>query len=210
MQKFKNLFEIINAMNRWQMKLKSPADLQKIFVNKTGFNILKVKNFTNLHAYPGIDKNGIFVFFIIPEDRDKPDHGKSIFKYIEPVPVITETYQHEPDKITDDEAKERIQNWQNNYVKWLQEIAKSEEGIYQAFRIPCEKKDSDRYTLSFALKKEKQTEGVHFFADLVIDINGGKFDTVRSVPPFDPSPLAGDANFGDGDIENTYYLLSFF
>ena len=205
MKKFKNLFEILEAMNRWQMTLKSPGDLQKLFEKKVGFRATNIKDHNNLHAYPGIGKNNELFFFIIPEEYDIHSPCEDIFNYIQQSPAILLLGGggvEGPEQIPQTEAEKRTKNWHNHYKCWLESVVSSLDGMYQAFRIPSEKMNSDTYFMHFALSGDASG----WKADLVLGINGDLYDTVRSVPPFD----AKNSRTRLTDGEEKYHLLSFF
>lgn len=155
------------------------------------------KTSPSIHAYPGIYEDKLY-FFLIPSEYDKQEYSEEIYKYTTVCPIRF-LLGGEEDRITDVEARKRINAWKKNYKTWVPVQVASETGIFMAFSIPSQDFECLDAQVTFGLKVKPEMPG-GFEVDLIVTNNMGKEiyydDFVTSVPPFSASLLP-----------NSFYLL---
>src|SRR5690554_6051357 len=183
--------EIITALQNWESVRNQPSELIALFESKSGFelNMSLFPAGVPLHAYAAI-KDGELGFYVISEANDVNS----------PMAVLSENYHWCPSMdyknqiITEEEALERINFWQNDFEQWLNDVVAMPFGMYQTFHIPTTDLQPESYHALFALKDDALTPDIKA-ADLVLNNDAGVyFDTVRSHPPYKDS--------------DKYYILS--
>lgn len=144
----------------------------------------------SIHAYPGVYE-GKFYFFLIPSEYDKEEYSAEIDLYTT-VCEVKRLLGGEEDRITEAEAKRRINAWKKNYKTWVPKQVESPIGIFMAFSIPSQDFECLNAQVNFGLKVSPESPG-GYQVDLVITNNMGKEiyydDFVTSVPPFSATIL---------------------
>ncbi len=148
------------------------------------------KTSTAIHAYPGIYEGKLY-FFMIPSAYDKEEYSEEIDKYTTVCPLRF-LLGGEEDRITDAEAKKRMNAWKKNYKTWVPAQVASAIGIFMAFSIPSQDFECLTAQVVFGLKVRPEMPG-GFEVDLIVNNNMGKEiyydDFVTPVPPFNASLL---------------------
>lgn len=143
-----------------------------------------------IHAYPGIYEGKLY-FFLIPSTYDTQEYSEEIDKYTTVCPIRF-LLGGEEDRITDAEAKKRINAWKKNYKTWVPAQVASAIGIFMAFSIPSQDFECLNSQVNLGLKVRPEMPG-GFQVDLIVTNNMGKEiyydDFVTSVPPFSASLL---------------------
>ncbi len=226
------LNEILHSLKAWNT-IRNPQTgigaegLEQIFSqgNMFTFQIVNpelVKSFPSLtlpkselpeyiHAYPGYyEGNMIFVLISSQFDNEStyllPYDG--ILEYITISPVETALNilsDSETDhQISKQEAEARINDWNNNYPKWIRQALASSHGIYQVMNIPASDIiNGDQHSAHFSLTNQEVNSETIYQPDLVLENldhagHSTYDDTVCPVPPF-------GTDFNDATC---FYLLS--
>lgn len=196
-----NSIIIKESIANWEAIRQDNAQLLQYLDQGSFFNFNRQvypKVSPSIHAYPGIYEGKLY-FFLIPSEYDKEEYSDEIDKYvtvcdvtditaiIDESQILTVTGQN---RITETEAKKRINAWKKNYKSWIPKQVASAIGIFKAFSIPCDDFVFNTAQINFALKVSSELPG-GFEADLIIISNNGKEtfydDFVTPVPPFSPS-----------------------
>ena len=197
---FKNLSDVLSCMQEWESIRNNSSQVVNFLNIGNSFSQLCKNSSSVLHAYPGVSQqNNEFFMFLIPQQEDKQQDDTALFEAITVCPV--ERMVGDPEQIPENIAKERIDNWNENYQSWANDevIRKlGTNGIFQAFYMPSSYMQPDKnYITYFALKGDAQSSA-SFDADLITTNEEGTtayYDTVKPVPPFSAAP------------ESDFYLL---
>lgn len=177
--------EIITALQNWESVRTQPSLMIPLFSNKSGFelNMSLFPAGVPLHAYAAI-KNGVFGFYVISEVHDVNSPMAVLSGNCRWCPCI----ENMNEQIPVEEALERINFWQNDFVQWLNNVVTMPFGMYQTFHIPTTGLQPINYHALFALKNDPVTPAIKV-ADLVLSNNAGVyFDTVLGEPPYKDRP----------------------
>lgn len=201
----KDLSQIIQELVNWN---NAREDLSVMINCFTGVNCFKLQ-FPNIvsptssfvHAYPGLDNDGILSFYCIQSPFDTKTQFESpqgLMPHIQQCLAINLNIPRMIDSmITPTEAIQRILDWRNNHNQWISNNVS--QGLYQAFTIPSSDMSSGViYNNFFALNDN----GVNQTADIILQNEGAPnnfADTVRPVPPF---------GVGDGTEKSSFFLLN--
>ncbi|WP_286911808.1 hypothetical protein [Flavobacterium sp. UBA4197] len=187
---------VLDSIAEWN-RVRKDRELVTFYLNQGKFFPFECVNkgaSKYLHAYPGIMNDKLF-FFLIPSEFDTEQKSAvPITEYINAFPV--ENGLGNGQELPEKEAKQRIENWDENLNKWIKTQIDAPEGIFQAFAMPTDYLVDDTkipYNANFALRTSPE-KASGFTADLVIvdqaDQKTVYYDTVRPVPPF--APLEGE------------------
>lgn len=204
--KFKNLSEISSSIRRWKEITTNPEDTLAFLDSGNRFTFKRTQEkASNLHVYPGIYTEGgvkkLYVFLIAEEDDNDRNDDQYLFDAIIQCEVGYDGLQENPEEITEEKAKKRINSWNKNHVAWINDQFKTGTPIFRAFHLPSSYIEKDRLYKTYFSLRDNDAFNVRYTADLItVDgftrENPSFYDTVRPVPPFDVFP------------EKTFYLLN--
>lgn len=192
---FNNLSDVLNCMKEWETIRNNSTEVVDYLNLGNYFSFIDKYSSPVLHAYPGVSKNpNEFFMFLIPQDQDIPQSESALFSAITICKVDRKV--GDSNEIPENIAKERIDNWKNDYISWAEnQISRRSltQGIFQAFYVPSSYMQLNKeYITYFALKNDAQAL-TGFDADLITTNAEGTtayYDTVKPVPPFSVAPAS--------------------
>lgn len=188
--------EIIDALHAWEALRSRDTDLINIFGQGDSFIYKLSGSVTSaseyIHAYPGIDSDSKLVMILIPSEFDTEDYDTNFNEYASVELVVPRGVAPEGNpvsstgnnRITDTDAEDRIDLWNNDYATWIPRQTSTTDGIFQAFAIPVDSFEADETQILFSLDPSTTLEK----AELIVlnKTTAAEYydDFIKSVPPF--------------------------
>ncbi|WP_330441385.1 hypothetical protein [Flavobacterium sp. C4GT6] len=209
MAKPANFNEIKKCIKNWNGNRGNDSSIMNCFDQGNSFKYKNEYDMSQysaanqvLHVYPGMDDQGTFYMFLIPQAEDIAQSDSALFNAIticEVEPNIGNSHE-----IPSQEAILRIDTWKKDYPTWTRnQITKSvvSGGVFQAFYMPADYLvQYDEYITYLGLQTST-TAATGFDADLITtDLRQANvyYDTARPVPPFHALPVS----------QSSFYLLT--
>jgi len=204
-----NLQYILAAFRAWEEARLEATSLHQLFASGTHF-MLDLSALPELdpdafiHAYPAVVDGDLHLLFI-HANKDHPDALGSLGDAVQLVPFAA---VGSDEIIPDEEAHNRINEWQTTKTTWLNDNMLHPNGEFACFLIPAKFLTAPEYHVFLALKPDPDPEGSLLW-DLVLWDGVSPevaypqkgaiafHDAVRLCPPFhvNEAPETDKANF---------------